>query len=62
LSGRFLGGGGGGSLVCNEEGKDISVADSLWIIIFGQYGLVGLGLLYKFQCNTFFILRGDPFI
>ena len=32
----------GGNRVYDATGKDISVTDSLWIIAFGQHGLVGL--------------------
>ena len=32
----------------SEKGNDISVTDGLWIIIFGQNGLVGLGLFMLF--------------
>jgi hypothetical protein len=32
----------GGSRIYDDEGKDISVTDSLWIIAFGQQGMVGL--------------------
>lgn len=35
-------GGWGGNRVYNEWGEDISVTDSLWIITFGAYGVVGL--------------------
>jgi len=35
-------GGWGRSRVYDENGKDISITDGLWIIIFGSYGLVGL--------------------
>jgi hypothetical protein len=35
-------GGWGRSRVYDEDGKDISVTDSLWIIEFGNHGLVGL--------------------
>ncbi|MBN1472912.1 MAG: hypothetical protein JW925_14150 [Syntrophaceae bacterium] len=37
-------GGWGRSRVYDETGKDITVTDGLWIIIFGEHGLVGLGL------------------
>ena len=37
-------GGWGRSRVHDEEGKDITVTDGLWIIILGQNGLAGLGL------------------
>lgn len=32
----------GGSRIYDEEGRDISITDSLWIIAFGQQGMVGL--------------------
>ena len=35
-------GGWGRSRVYNERGEDISVTDSLWIIAFGAYGVVGV--------------------
>lgn len=35
-------GGFGRNRVYNEYGEDISVTDSLWIIVFGVYGIVGL--------------------
>jgi len=35
-------GGWGRARVYDENGEDISVTDSLWIIAFGNYGLVGL--------------------
>jgi hypothetical protein len=35
--------GWGRSRVYDERGKDRSLTDGLWIILFGQYGLVGLG-------------------
>lgn len=35
-------GGWGRARVYNEQGRDISVTDSLWIIAFGNHGLVGL--------------------
>ena len=38
-------GGWGRNRVYNEEGIDITVTDSLWIIIFGTTGLVGLSSL-----------------
>jgi len=39
-------GGWGRSRIRDENGKDITVTDSLWIIYFGQNGLYGLGNLY----------------
>lgn len=36
-------GGWGRSRVYDEEGKDVSVTDGLWIILFGTKGFVGLG-------------------
>ncbi|MEG5042656.1 MULTISPECIES: O-antigen ligase domain-containing protein [unclassified Microcoleus] len=46
---RFLLGWGdsGGNRVYNDEGRDISVTDSLWIIAFGTYGAVGLVSLFS---------------
>ena len=41
-------GGWGRNRVFDEEGNDISVTDGLWIIIFGQNGLVGLGMFMLF--------------
>jgi len=38
-------GGWGRSRVHDDEGKDISVTDGLWIIVFGLRGLVGLAAL-----------------
>ena len=38
-------GGWGRARVYDEEGRDVSVTDGLWIIVFGQYGLVGLAAL-----------------
>ncbi|MBN3926992.1 O-antigen ligase domain-containing protein [Nostoc sp. NMS4] len=35
-------GDGGGNRIYDASGKDISVTDSLWIIVFGQQGIVGL--------------------
>jgi len=35
-------GGWGRARVYDDEGNDISVTDGLWIIVFGQYGLLGL--------------------
>lgn len=35
-------GGWGRSRVFNEEGKDVTITDSLWIIVIGMHGLVGL--------------------
>lgn len=35
-------GGWGRARVYDAEGNDISVTDGLWIIVFGQYGLLGL--------------------
>lgn len=35
-------GGWGRARVYDEDGKDISITDSLWIIVFGNYGTVGL--------------------
>jgi hypothetical protein len=46
---RFLLGWGdsGGNRVYNQEGRDISITDSLWIIAFGTYGTVGLVSLFS---------------
>jgi hypothetical protein len=46
---KFLLGWGdsGGNRVYNQQGRDISVTDSLWIIIFGTYGTVGLVSLFS---------------
>ncbi len=45
----FFGWGGWGrNRVYDEQGNDISVTDGLWIIIFGQNGLVGLGMFMLF--------------
>lgn len=38
----------GRSLIYDEYGKQITVQDSLWILMFGQYGLVGLISLFSF--------------
>jgi O-antigen ligase len=35
-------GGRGRSRVYDQHGKDISLTDGMWIILFGKYGLVGL--------------------
>jgi hypothetical protein len=37
----------GGNRVYNQQGQDISVTDSLWIIAFGTYGTVGLVSLFS---------------
>ena len=46
---RFVFGWGdsGGNRVYNQEGRDISVTDSLWIIAFGTNGAVGLVSLFS---------------
>jgi hypothetical protein len=46
---RFLLGWGdsGGNRVYNQQGQDISITDSLWIIAFGTYGTVGLVSLFS---------------
>lgn len=46
---KFLLGWGdsGGNRVYNQEGRDISITDSLWIITFGTYGTVGLVSLFS---------------
>ncbi len=38
----------GGSRVYNEEGKDISTTDGMWIVAFGNYGVVGLSAFMLF--------------
>ena len=45
---KFLLGWGdsGGNRVYNQQGQDISITDSLWIIAFGTYGGVGLVILF----------------
>jgi hypothetical protein len=56
-------GGWGRSRVYDETGKDISVTDSLWIIAFGQNGLVGLVSLTAsmlLPVGSLFILRYPP--
>jgi hypothetical protein len=46
---KFLLGWGdsGGNRVYNQQGRDISITDSLWIIAFGSYGAVGLVSLFS---------------
>ena len=46
---RFLFGWGdsGGNRVYNQQGEDISITDSLWIITFGSFGVVGLVSLFS---------------
>jgi hypothetical protein len=46
---KFLLGWGdsGGNRVYNQQGQDISITDSLWIITFGTYGTVGLVSLFS---------------
>jgi hypothetical protein len=46
---RFVLGWGdsGGNRVYNQQGRDISITDSLWIIAFGTYGAVGLVSLFS---------------
>lgn len=58
----FLGWGGWGrSRIYNDKGEDVSVTDSLWIIIFGQNGVFGLVLLYcVFVIPVVGILRKLP--
>jgi len=56
-------GGWGRSRVYDETGKDISVTDSLWIIAFGENGLVGLVSLTAsmlLPVGSLFILRYPP--
>lgn len=38
-------GGWGRARVYDEEGRDVSVTDGLWVIVFGQYGLLGLAAM-----------------
>lgn len=38
-------GGWGRARVYDDDGRDVSVTDGLWIIAFGQYGLLGLAAL-----------------
>ncbi len=38
-------GGWGRARVYDAEGNDVSVTDGLWIIVFGQYGLLGIAAL-----------------
>ena len=56
---RWLGWGGWGrSRIYDDDGKDISVTDSLWIIIFGQKGVLGLLAIYGlFALPTAQVLR-----
>lgn len=42
-------GGWGRNRVFDENGKDLTVPDGLWIIIFGTQGLVGLSAFYAMQ-------------
>jgi hypothetical protein len=46
---KFLFGWGdsGGNRVYNQQGEDISITDSLWIIAFGTYGSVGFVSLFS---------------
>lgn len=43
-------GGWGRSRIVNESGDDVSVVDSIWVLIFGKNGLVGLLGLMGFLC------------
>jgi len=36
----------GGNRIRNEEGRDVTLSDSLWIIVIGMNGLVGLASVY----------------
>jgi hypothetical protein len=46
LDGTFFGWGGfGRSRVFDEKGKDITVTDGFWIIVFGLYGIYGLSVM-----------------
>ncbi|MCF8271899.1 hypothetical protein [Chlorobium sp.] len=58
LQGTFFGWGGyGRSRVYNDKGKDISIADGLWIIVLGQNGIYGLMVLtLTIQLPVFIIL------
>ena len=63
LKGSFFGWGGfGRSRVYNDEGRDISVTDGLWIMILGLNGIYGLTMLViAIQCPTIlFFLRVNP--
>ena len=51
----------GRSRVENEMGNTISVTDSLWMIVLGRYGLVGLTALFaSLLLPIYFLLRGVP--
>jgi hypothetical protein len=45
-------GGWGRNRVFDENGKDLTVTDGLWIIIFGTQGLVGLSAFYAMQLTA----------
>lgn len=49
-------GGWGRSRIYDESGKDISITDSLWIIVLGQNGIVGLGSLFAMILLPAFLL------
>lgn len=49
-------GGWGRSRIYDEYGKDISITDSLWIIVLGQNGIVGLGSLFAMMLLPAFLL------
>ena len=42
-------GGWGRNRVYNEDGRDVTITDGLWIIEFGTHGLIGLVSLYALQ-------------
>jgi hypothetical protein len=51
----------GQARVYNDEGKDISVTDGLWIITYGNHGLVGLiSLTLAILMPVFLLLRSYP--
>jgi len=54
-------GGWGRARVYDEEGKDITITDGLWIIVFGNYGLVGLlGLTCAILMPILVLMRYYP--
>jgi hypothetical protein len=51
----------GKARVYNDEGKDISVTDGLWIITYGNHGLVGLiSMTLAILMPVFLLLRSYP--
>jgi len=63
MQGTFFGWGGfGRSRVFNDKGKDLTVADGLWIITLGQNGIYGIMLLvFSIQLPAIlFMLRFKP--